>query len=601
MASIRTVQKSSSDAPEEYFLRRRITTVGSASDSDIQLLGDNIFGHHATITCEGPHFVVRPAAKKATLKINGKKCRRKKVLEHDDELTVGDAELRFRILDDRSPAQVAKPQVHRRLEGLERIHQLSIELLQANELDELLDELIDSAIALTGADKGFLVLTDGDDWSIRVARNVDLEAIIDDSSHLSDSVLQEVMRVQKPIIIADARTDEQFRDAQSVIDLELCSVMCVPLLDRGQLLGVIYVGNDRVADLFDELHLDLLSIFAAKLSLVIANAILMDELRSDNRSLKNRLRSRRFGSLIGASDAMKPVFHAIDRVAPTNVTVLITGETGTGKELVAAELHRRSDRADGPFVTLNCGAIPENLLESELFGHVEGAFTGASQKRNGKFHAADGGTLFLDEVGEMPPNLQVKLLRVLQERTFTRVGSNTAESVDIRILAATNRNLADDVSSGNFREDLYYRLHVVEITLPALRERENDIILIAEYLIDQISDELQISPRKLSADATRAMRKFDWPGNVRQLENRLKKALVLAQGSTLSAEDLDLSPALLPEPTSLAEAKEKFALKYVLQVLEKNDGNRSQTARDLDIDPRTVFRYLEKSSSPADG
>lgn len=585
------------DMRATFPLRRRITSVGAGDRCDLQLQEAHIADLHATITCEGSKFTIRPDDRSTAVTVNGKKVRRKKTLEQGDKIGLSNTEIEFCLLGDPGTASPkTEPGEEKRLQGLRHIHRLSLNLLRIDGLDDLLENLIDSAVELSGADKGFLLLLDDDSWQIQVARNIDAESLIDDAPHLSDSVLSRVMQTRKPLIITDASEDEQFRDAQSVIDLKLCSVLCIPLLDRGELLGVIYMGNDRVTHQFDELDRDLLSIFAAQLSLLISKAILLDELRQDNRTLKQRLADRRFGSLIGASDAMEPVFHAIERVAPTDVTVLITGETGTGKELVAQEIHRRSTRHENPFVTLNCGAIPEHLLESELFGHIKGAFTGAAAKRDGRFQAADGGTIFLDEIGEMPLNLQVKMLRVLQERTVTRVGSNQSESVDIRILAATNRDLRRRVDDGEFREDLFYRLNVVEIVIPPLRERGDDIVLIARYLIDQICGELQLASKKLSPHAVQGLRKFDWPGNVRQLENRLKKALVLARGAAIGPEDLDLPLDTLPKLKPLAEAKEEFALDYILQVLEYNDGNRSQTARDLDVDPRTVFRYLEKSS-----
>jgi transcriptional regulator with PAS, ATPase and Fis domain len=293
---------------------------------------------------------------------------------------------------------------------------------------------------------------------------------------------------------------------------------------------------------------------------------------------------------------MKSVFRTVEKVAPTSVNVLVLGETGTGKELIAHEIHQRSGRSAGPFVTINCGAIPESLLESELFGHVKGAFTGAHATREGKFQSAHKGTIFLDEIGEMPLNLQVKLLRVLQERTITKVGSSQSEVVDIRVIAATNRDLEEAVEKNEFREDLFYRLNVVMLRLPPLRERAGDVVLIARYLVQEICREMNVGVKDFAPDAILAMQKYPWPGNIRQLENRLKKAVVLSDRSMLSAEDLDLPPEMLTDVVPLSDAKEAFALRYILEVLERNNGNRTQTARDLDVDPRTIFRYLEKDT-----
>ena len=233
-------------------------------------------------------------------------------------------------------------------------------------------------------------------------------------------------------------------------------------------------------------------------------------------------------------------------------------------------------------------------LAFALFGHVRGAFTGAVSDRRGKFEVADGGTIFLDEIGEMPLNLQVKLLRVLQERTITKVGATKSESVDIRVVAATNINLETAVKEGKFRDDLYYRLNVVQMRLPPLRQRGDDVVLIARYLINKVCDELRLPPKELGAEAIQALKKFEWPGNIRQLENRLKKAIVLADSAILTPGDLDLSPEVLQETLPLADAKERFAYNYIMEALERNGGNRTQTAKELGVDPRTIFRYLEK-------
>jgi transcriptional regulator with PAS, ATPase and Fis domain len=291
---------------------------------------------------------------------------------------------------------------------------------------------------------------------------------------------------------------------------------------------------------------------------------------------------------------MREVYRRIEKVAGTDVSVLLSGETGTGKELVAQEIHRRSPRASRPFVAVNCGAIPEALLESELFGHVKGAFTGAVATRPGRFQAAEGGTLFLDEVGDMPLQLQVKLLRALQERTITKVGDTRSEPVDIRVVAATNRVLEEEIKHSRFREDLYYRLNVVSIRLPPLRERGDDVLVLARWFLQRYSREYGSRARGFAPRAAVALRKYGWPGNIRELENRVKKAVVLADGPMITAEDLDLLPESLEPVLPLTQAKEEFQKRYINEVLERNGGNRTQTAKDLGVDPRTVFRHLER-------
>jgi transcriptional regulator with PAS, ATPase and Fis domain len=298
---------------------------------------------------------------------------------------------------------------------------------------------------------------------------------------------------------------------------------------------------------------------------------------------------------------MREVFRRIERVAGTDISVLVSGETGTGKEVVAREIHRRSPRVDGPFVAVNCGAIPEALLESELFGHLKGSFTGATANRQGKFQAANGGTLFLDEIGEMPGALQVKLLRAIQDRAVTPVGDARSEAVDIRIIAASNRVLEDEIKRGTFREDLYYRLNVVSIRLPPLRERLEDVPVIAKFFLQKYAREFSSRVRGFTPAALLALKKYAWPGNIRELENRVKKAVVLAEKALVGPEDLDLRPDSLDPILPLAQAKEEFQKRYINEVLERNGGNRTKTAKDLDVDPRTVFRHLERLEAERQG
>ena len=290
---------------------------------------------------------------------------------------------------------------------------------------------------------------------------------------------------------------------------------------------------------------------------------------------------------------MQNVFQQIERIAPTNVTVLIRGATGTGKELIAKEIHQRSRRKKGPFEVINCGAIPENLLESELFGHVKGAFTGATQTRNGRFQEADGGTLFLDEIGEMPIALQAKLLRVLEDQLVTKVGDSKPQKVDIRTFAATHRDLEDQVANGQFREDLFYRLNVIQLELPALRDRGDDIIVIAQFLLAKYATEYGQSIKGFTGKALTSMQQYTWPGNVRQLENKIKRAVVLCDGSKIKPEDLDFQKGDFEEVLPLSEAVERFRRRYINEALTRFQGNRTKTAKMLGVDPRTIFRHLE--------
>ncbi len=582
--------------PQIFAVYKKITSIGRAGGNDVAIREPSLAEYHAQVVFDGKEFTLAEVDREGELKINGKKKRRGKIL-HGDRITVGDVELQFSIFDETAGLEDdddGGPDLEAELAGLRKLHEFSERLMSSTDLDEQLAALLDAIIEVTHAKKGFLILIEEGQPRVTVARNLAQQDLPDAVAHLSDSILRKVIEMRKQLIVSDALHDTQFKSAESVMNLQLASVMCAPLIAQGQLLGILYVGNDDVRNLFEESSLDVLTIFAGQASLILQNALLLDQLKTDYDALAEQLDDRRFGDIIGSCTPLADVFVKVEKVAATNINVLVTGETGTGKELIAREIHRRSPRADKPFVVVNCGAIPENLMESELFGHVRGAFTGAVATRNGKFQAADGGTLFLDEIGEMPVALQVKLLRALQEKIVVKVGETKPEPVDIRVVAATNRDLEEEIRKGNFREDLFYRLNVVNLHLPALRERGDDVVLLAKYLLNKYSEEFGSKVKGFTPNALIALKKYDWPGNVRQLENRIKKAIVLCEKTLVGPEDLDLFPEALAEIQSLAQAREDFQRRYILEVLERNNGNRTKTARDLGVDPRTIFRYLER-------
>jgi transcriptional regulator with GAF, ATPase, and Fis domain len=567
--------------------------MGSSPECDIVLPDPLIAESFAHVHFDGQVYTITTISRKNEIKINGKK-RKKHKLSHEDKMLAGSVEMVFHLMDEQAPTEDEAANTVADLDAFQKLNEFSARLMQKHDLSELLNELMDSVVEITNADKGFLILCEDDVLDIKVARNLKQENIADAVTQLSDSIIAKVVKERVPVIISDAMNDEEFSSSKSVMKLKLSSVICVPLLERGKLLGLIYVGNDSVVDLFHAETMRALNVFAAQASLIVSNALLLHELKIDNKVLSERLEQIRFGDIIGSSKVMQEVFNKVEKVASTDISVLITGETGTGKELIALEIHRRSSRADGPFITINCGAIPENLLESELFGHVKGAFTGAVANKQGKFQAASGGTLFLDEIGEMPMALQVKILRALQEKIVVRVGDTKPEQVDIRVLAATNRDLEAEIKRGGFREDLYYRLNVVNLHLPPLRERGEDVLVIGRYLLSRYAREYDASAKGYSPNASVAIRKYNWPGNIREMENRIKKAVILAEGNLIGPDDLGLEADTLPKILSLSDAKEQFQRDYINEILALNNGNRTKTARDLGVDPRTIFRHLEK-------
>jgi two-component system response regulator HydG len=334
---------------------------------------------------------------------------------------------------------------------------------------------------------------------------------------------------------------------------------------------------------------------------VVRKAAEVRHLRAENRLLRRELRRRRDSrEIVGESAPLRELLELVRRVAPCDSTILLTGESGTGKELIAREIHLRSHRAQGPFVSINCGALPENLLESELFGHVKGSFTGAVRDKDGLFHVASGGTFLLDEVAETSPAIQVKLLRVLQEREIIPVGGVKPIPVDVRLIAATNADLEQEVFEGRFRADLFYRLNVIPIIVPPLRERPEDIPMLVESFVARMAEERRIKPKTVAPDAMELLMRYEWPGNVRELENVVERAVILQEGTLIAPDDLPVklrSKQTVRSRPLVAAANvtmEELEKEYMLQVLEQTGWHKKKASSILGIDASTLYRKLQR-------
>ena len=332
-----------------------------------------------------------------------------------------------------------------------------------------------------------------------------------------------------------------------------------------------------------------------ELKFVLRRCVYVAELERENRVLQQSLRSDVFEGMIGSSAQMQSVFAMIRKVAATGAPVLLLGESGTGKEMAAAAIHRRSARKEKPFVAINCSAIPENLIESELFGHEKGSFTGAQAQRKGLLESAEGGTLFLDEIGDLPAPIQVKLLRFLQEQTFLRVGGRQEIQTDVRIVAATNADLKAAVASGAFREDLFFRLAVIVVHLPPLRERGEDFAVVAQEFLERFATENGKSGLSFAPDAQRAMQRHGWPGNVRELQNRIQRGVIMTDGKRLTAADLDLDDGREASPgQTLKEARDILDREMVQRALKRHGGKIAPAATELGISRPTFYELMEK-------
>jgi Nif-specific regulatory protein len=395
------------------------------------------------------------------------------------------------------------------------------------------------------------------------------------------------------VVVSRSVVDGVIRDRAAILSNTARSVLVAPLLVLEKLIGVIYLESE--GQRFDQAHLELLVATAGMASGALDNARQLEWLEGENRRLRSEFNLEH--NMVGESPRMREVYQFIAKAAPTASTVLIRGESGTGKELVARAIHQNSSRSQNPFVAINCAALTETLLESELFGHEKGAFTGAIAQKKGKLEIAAGGTLFMDELGELAPTLQAKLLRVLQERELERVGGNRAIKIDIRLIAATNRDLEKALQAGTFRQDLYYRLNVLSLTMPALRERRDDIPLLAGYFAMRISKKSARVVKGISPEARKCLVHYDWLGNVRELENAMERAVVLGTTELIQPEDLPevlLENQTVPgvQVTEYHQAVKEVKKELVLKAFQDSGGNYAQTARRLGIHPNNLHRLI---------
>jgi transcriptional regulator with GAF, ATPase, and Fis domain len=503
--------------------------------------------------------------------------------------------------------------------ALRKLISINKRLNSEQRLPVLLDLILDTVLELTSAERGFVLLLDAHGkWRVEASRNIAEESLAPETA-FSRSIAERVARENIPIVTLDAAGDQRFEAALSVSDLKLRSVIAVPLAVKGRVVGCVYADHRLRAGAFGEAEVGLVCDLAEQAAIAVENARLLagfaraqreidalnkelqeevakqavelGELHKEVRTSRVALSVRyNYDNLIGKTPRMLELFRLLDRVTDTALPVVIYGESGTGKELVARAIHHNGPRRQRAFVSESCAAIPETLLEAALFGHVRGAFTGADAERRGLFEVADRGTLFLDEVGEMPASMQVKLLRVLQEGEFRRVGGEKSLKVDVRVLVASNRDLGRLVEEGKFREDLFYRLNVVRVALPPLRERRDDIPLLVEHFLRKFADDHKRPPRRIARAALHKLVGYRWPGNVRELENEIARGASLG-GEVISVEDLspqvaagDPAAALeSPDDLTLKQRVERLERTLLREALHRSGGNQTQAARLLGL------------------
>jgi transcriptional regulator with GAF, ATPase, and Fis domain len=462
-------------------------------------------------------------------------------------------------------------------------------------LAPLEEKVLESVLAIVPADQAAILLTENGvvGFASIVGRHRRLGP--NQPIRASQTILHRVLEDNLAVLSNDVQSDETYQDADSLLERRVHSVLAVPLEVQDKILGVLYLEASSPGVLFDSDLLQLVTTMGNITALAIENARHVEKLGGENRRLVEELTIHH--SMVGESKAMREVYAFVSRVAGRDSTVLISGESGTGKELVARAVHMNSERADKPFVAINCAAITETLLETELFGHERGAFTGAVAQKRGKLEVAEGGTVFLDEIGELALPMQAKLLRVLQEREFERVGGTRPIKLDVRLIAATNRDLKEASRTGAFRPDLYYRLNVVSLHMPSLRERREDIALLAAFFAAHYAEKVKRRVSGISPEAQSCLTRYDWPGNVRELENAIERAVVLGSTELILPEDLPDAileeTAASGEPVSALHEGIRDAKKALIErAIEQARGNYTEAAGVLGVHPNHLFRLI---------
>ncbi|MBI3847625.1 MAG: sigma 54-interacting transcriptional regulator [Planctomycetes bacterium] len=556
-------------------------------------------------------------------------------IPEDDPGTLADAPEASRTIriDEPVPMPTREEfeELRRERSRLIRLQRINRAITSELDLKRLLDVIMDCAIELTNAERGFLLLKDGEALRFEVARNFTREEVANPEAAVSRSIAEKVIESGEPLLSVNALEDTRLESARSIEVLGLRSVLCVPLCVRERVIGAIYLDNRLHQSVFDPEDLRTLEGFRDQAAIAIENARLYRELKDQterveglNQELtatvitqkgeieetRSKLREKQhvleqkytYKNIIGSSRAMQTMFRLLDRVIDSDVPVLIQGESGTGKELVARAIHFNSVRREARFVSENCAALPETLLEAELFGYMRGAFTGATRDKKGLFELAHKGTLFLDEVGDMSHDMQKKLLRVLQEKEVRPVGGKDAILIDVRIVSASNKDLKELVARGLFREDLYFRLQVVTVDLPPLRDRAEDIPLLVHHFLRHYSTSLKRTMPKMHADVMARLVDYEWPGNVRELENEVLRMLTLGGDEiTLDVLSPSVRERLLQRAIDVREGVrdlnllvDKVEREEIERALRIAEGNKTKAAALLKISRFTLQRKLAK-------
>ncbi|HEX9425149.1 MAG TPA: sigma 54-interacting transcriptional regulator [Pyrinomonadaceae bacterium] len=591
--------------------------IGRDTTATLCIADASVSRRHSQIEKEDEQFVILDLESLNGTFINDVPVKRRR-LEHGDRVRIGDSQFLFLLHDGDVHSKSSEVRfddgqmvsgstlqfrfndaLYLMARDLSALMKVSTTINAIRGVEELQKTLLELLFEVVPAERGAILLTDpgpqGDPLEFASVFGLDRRRGQDESIKVSRSVTKRVLQHGESLLINNQTESTDFESADSLIADRPGSILCVPLIMLERTLGVIYLDTKEPEAVFDKDHLQLVSAISAITAVAIENARHIEWLVSENQRLIADFNIEH--NMVGESQAMRNVLQFVSKVAPTHSTVLLSGESGTGKELVARAIHQNSKRADRPFMAVNCAALAESLLESELFGHEKGSFTGALAMKKGRLEIADGGTVFLDEIGELSLALQVKLLRVLQERDFERVGGTRTIKVDIRLITATNKNLEDAAAAGTFRQDLYYRLNVVGLEMPPLRERQEDIPLLANYFAAKYGEKCNRRITGISTEAQARLLGYDWPGNVRELENAIERAVVLGNTDRILLEDLPESiiesePAATAPGTKYHEAVAQTKKQIILNAMQQAKGSYTDAAKLLGVHPNYLHRLV---------
>jgi transcriptional regulator with GAF, ATPase, and Fis domain len=588
--------------------------LGRSADCGLPLPDPKLSRQHCRIWLEGSGWQIEDLLSRTGTYLAGARLEQPVELKPGERVQIGSTFLHLQLEPREGP--LLSGDLTRDARNVERLLQILGDLCRTWETEQLLRRIVDRAIEVVGGDRGAMLLAAGDgELEAAVARDASGQDLASEQV-LTRTLPDRALQTGRAVVLTDTSSAAGVELPESVEANCLRSVVCVPLKGPGGMLGVLYVDGRGPAQIFREADVAALEVLAAQGALAIERTRLLEErlrreaelrqsLEAENAALKAQLGRV---SLIGESRSMRRTLQMVERFAPSEATVCLTGETGTGKEVVARHLHTLSPRAKGPFVVVDCGAIPAELIESELFGHRAGAFTGAVTERKGLFRRAEGGTVLLDEIGELAPRLQTRLLRVLQERTIQPVGSDERVPVDVRIVCATHQDLAQSVKDGKFREDLYYRISLLMVAIPPLRERGEDVLLLARHFLARFAAVHGMTMHGFTREANEALLAYEWPGNVRELEHRVQRAVLLAAPPFVTRRDLGLAggedeadearsraergPRTLRE--ARADATERFERAYLDELLQHAEGSLARAAKLAGVSKQLLLRLFRR-------